>query len=103
MIGASIVLRGNTVANRAGGFSLIEMMVVIAIIGILALLAAPNFQDSIVRAEIKEALPLADLAKQPIAATWRTTIASRSCSTPIWTGATRSISPPIRPARWWTG
>jgi type IV pilus assembly protein PilA len=47
------------------------MMVVIAIIGILALLAAPTFQDSIVRAEIKEALPLADLAKQPVAATWR--------------------------------
>ena len=65
------MLRGDTVATRAGGFSLIEMMVVIAIIGILALLAAPNFQDSIVRNEIKDALPLADLAKQPVAATWR--------------------------------
>ncbi len=59
-----------TVARRVGGFSLIEMMVVIAIVGILALMAAPNFQDTIVRNEIKEALPLADIAKQPVALTW---------------------------------
>ena len=57
-------------AKRYGGFSLIEMMVVIAVIGILALMAAPNFQDSIVRNDIKTALPLADLAKQPVAAAW---------------------------------
>jgi len=60
-------------ARRRGGFSLMEMMVVIAIIGILALMAAPNFQDTIVRNEIKEALPLADIAKQPVAFTWATT------------------------------
>ena len=60
-------------AARRSGFSLIEMMVVIAIIGILALMAAPNFQDTIVRNEIKEALPLADIAKQPVALTWATT------------------------------
>mgnify|MGYP003348212416 FL=1 len=60
-------------AAGRSGFSLIEMMVVIAIIGILALMAAPNFQDTIVRNEIKEALPLADIAKQPVALTWATT------------------------------
>ena len=63
-------MRSVTVATRYGGFSLIEMMVVIAVIGILALMAAPNFQDSIVRNEIKEALPLADLAKRPVAGMW---------------------------------
>jgi type IV pilus assembly protein PilA len=57
-------------AARRSGFSLMEMMVVIAIIGILALIAAPSFQDQIVRNEIKEALPLADLAKQPVALAW---------------------------------
>ena len=57
---------------RDGGFSLMEMMVVIAIIGILALLAAPNFQDTIIRNEIKEALPLADIAKKPVAMVWAT-------------------------------
>ena len=56
--------------RRVNGFSMVEMMVVIAVIGILALLAAPNFQDTIVRNEIKEALPLADIAKQPVALAW---------------------------------
>lgn len=45
-------------------------MVVIAVIGILALMAAPNFHDTIVRNEIKEALPLADIARQPVAVSW---------------------------------
>lgn len=60
-------------ARQASGFTMIEMMVVIAIVAILALLAAPNFQDTIVRNEIKEALPLADIAKQPVALTWSMT------------------------------
>jgi type IV pilus assembly protein PilA len=52
------------------GFSLMELMVVVAIIAILALLAAPNFQYKVARDQITEALPLADLAKKPIAAAW---------------------------------
>ena len=49
---------------------MIELLVAMAVIAILALLAMPTFQDSIVRAEIKEALPLADIAKRPVAAMW---------------------------------
>jgi type IV pilus assembly protein PilA len=52
------------------GFTLIEMMVVLAIICILALLAYPTYQDKFVRDQINEALPLADLAKAPVAASW---------------------------------
>jgi type IV pilus assembly protein PilA len=53
------------------GFTLIEMMVVLAIIGILALMAYPSYQDKFVRDQINEALPLADLAKTPVAASWQ--------------------------------
>ncbi len=57
-------------AARHTGFSMLEMMVVIAIIGILALMAAPSFQDQIVRDQINNALPLADIAKTPNALAW---------------------------------
>jgi type IV pilus assembly protein PilA len=52
------------------GFTLIEMMVVLAIVAILALMAYPTYQDKFVRDQINEALPLADLAKAPVAASW---------------------------------
>jgi type IV pilus assembly protein PilA len=55
---------------RRTGFTLIEMMVVCVIIAILALMAAPSFQDQIVRDQINKALPLADLAKTPNVAAW---------------------------------
>lgn len=55
---------------RTRGFTLIEMMVVVGIIAILALVMVPSYIDRIVRGQIVEALPLADIAKQPIAAAW---------------------------------
>ncbi len=58
---------------RQGGFTLIELMVVVAIIAILALMAMPNLQGRFIRAQIVEAVPLVDLAKKPIAAAWATT------------------------------
>ena len=57
-------------ATRRDGFTLIEMMVVIAIIGILALIAAPSYLDQMIRKQIVDAVPLADIAKSPIAAGW---------------------------------
>jgi len=56
--------------TRRLGFTMIEMLVVVAIIAILALMAAPSFQYQIVRDQINTALPLADIAKTPIAASW---------------------------------
>jgi len=52
------------------GFTLIEMMVVVAVIAILALMAFPTYQDKLVRDQIAEALPLADVVKAPVTASW---------------------------------
>ena len=57
-------------AIRRDGFTLMEMMVVVAIIFILALIAAPSYLDQMIRKQIVEAVPLADIAKTPIAAAW---------------------------------
>jgi len=57
-------------AMRDRGFTLIELMVVVGILAILALLAIPTYQDKFVRDQIAEALPLADIVKPPVAASW---------------------------------
>ena len=52
------------------GFTLIELMVVVAIIAILALMAVPLYRDKFVREQVVEAMRLTDIAKGPIAAAW---------------------------------
>jgi type IV pilus assembly protein PilA len=49
------------------GFTLIELMIVVAIIGILAAVALPAYQDYTVRARVTEGLSLAASAKTAVA------------------------------------
>ena len=58
---------------RQRAFTMMEMLAVVAVIAILATLAVPSYLERIVRDQIKAALPLADIAKQPIAAAWAST------------------------------
>lgn len=49
------------------GFTLIELMIVVAIIGILAAIAIPAYQDYIARSQASEAMQLLGGAKAPMA------------------------------------
>ncbi|MCC7258593.1 MAG: pilin [Gammaproteobacteria bacterium] len=55
------------------GFTLIELMIVVAIIGILAAIAIPAYQDYTIRSQVAEGMTLAAAAKAAVAESFSST------------------------------
>jgi type IV pilus assembly protein PilA len=72
------------IAQMHKGFTLIELMIVVAIIGILAAIAVPAYQNYTIRAQITEGLTLAD--------GWKTAVAEYFDNTGSWPSGTSALA-----------
>ncbi|HFA7328820.1 TPA: pilin [Neisseria gonorrhoeae] len=67
------------------GFTLIELMIVIAIVGILAAVALPAYQDYTARAQVSEAILLAEGQKSAVTEYYlKTANGPKTTALPAW-------------------
>lgn len=68
--------------KNQNGFTLIELMIVVAIIGVLAAIAIPQYNDYTARSQLSEAIVLLSGFKTPVAEQFSNDNSAASCSIP---------------------
>jgi len=63
-------MSGILMRTSAAGFTLIELMVAVAVVAILAMLALPSFQAPFVRQQVVDSSAVINLAKAAVAGRW---------------------------------
>ncbi|ENY1191826.1 pilin [Neisseria gonorrhoeae] len=79
------------------GFTLIELMIVIAIVGILAAVALPAYQDYTARAQVSEAILLAEGQKSAVTEYYlKTANGRKTTALPAWQTPAKSKANMLR-------
>jgi type IV pilus assembly protein PilA len=78
--------------QKQRGFTLIELMIVVAIIAILAAIAISQYQDYVIRAEVGEASSLADGVKTNVSDYYNQNGGFPTANTPAYLALASSIS-----------
>lgn len=84
----------STLARKSRGFTLIELMIVVAIVAVLAALALPAYQNYVVKSRVSEALVLASGLKATVitnASIGNANLANGTANTMTATDNVRSI------------